>query len=44
MNQNSCVYTLLDNKNILTVSSIFEQGVICDIKNPPKWLNSRANW
>ena len=43
-NQNSYVYTLLNNKNILTVGSMFEQDVICDLKNPPKWLNSRADW
>ena len=43
-NQNSYVYTLLNNKNILTVGSMFEQDVICGLKYPPKWLNSRADW
>ena len=43
-NQNSYVYALLNNKNMLTVGSMFEQDVICDLKYPSKWLNSRADW
>ena len=38
-----CLYFIKQQKYSNTVGSMFEQDVICDLKYPPKWLNSRAD-